>query len=178
VIDPRTGEQMGSIRRGQRYSAPLTAAHESPVPAFYQRGFRSVQRGRGKWLAHILQLTTGDGCPLQKHLKAQITRELDRLGLLLEQIKAVEMERYALVAAQRVAARAPAVMSLDFKRIGPEFAATPLLEGLFRQFDPSSTCAVQRRDFPVGDRPTRQLSLRPVAIGAVVEVTKRLKPLV
>jgi hypothetical protein len=26
------------------------------------------------------------------------------------------------------------------------------------------------------NRPTRQLSLRPVAIGAVVEVTKRLKP--
>jgi hypothetical protein len=46
------------------------------------------------------------------------------------------------------------------------------------RFDPSSTCAVERRDFPVGDRPTRQLSLRPVAIGAVVEVTKRLKPLV
>jgi hypothetical protein len=43
-------------------------------------------------------------------------------------------------------------------------------------FDPSSTCAVERRDFPVGDKPTRQLSLRPVAIGAVVEVTKRLKP--
>jgi hypothetical protein len=35
---------------------------------------------------------------------------------------------------------------------------------------------VGRRDFPVGDKPTRQLSLRPVAIGAVVEVTKRLKP--
>jgi len=46
------------------------------------------------------------------------------------------------------------------------------------QLDPTLTCAVQRRDFPVGDRPTRQLSLRPVAIGAVVEVTKRLKPLV
>jgi hypothetical protein len=29
---------------------------------------------------------------------------------------------------------------------------------------------------PVGDRLTRQLSLQPVAIGAVVEVTKRLKP--
>lgn len=42
--------------------------------------------------------------------------------------------------------------------------------------DPCSTCAVERRDFPVGDKPTRQLSLRPVAIGAVVEVTKRLKP--
>ena len=52
-------------------------------------------------------------------------------------------------------------------------------ERLFdRDHHPTLTCAVQRRDFPVGDRPTRQLSLRPVAIGAVVEVTKRLKPLV
>jgi hypothetical protein len=40
--------------------------------------------------------------------------------------------------------------------------------------DRSSTCSVQRRDFPVGDRPTRQLSLQPVAIGAAVGVTKRL----
>jgi hypothetical protein len=40
----------------------------------------------------------------------------------------------------------------------------------------SSLCAVERRDRPVGDRPTRQLSLQPVAIGAVVEVTIRLKP--
>jgi hypothetical protein len=39
----------------------------------------------------------------------------------------------------------------------------------------ASKCAVERRDHPVGDRPTRQLSLQPVAIGAVVEVTKRLK---
>jgi hypothetical protein len=38
-------------------------------------------------------------------------------------------------------------------------------------------CAVERRDHPAGDRPTRQLSLQPLAIGAVVEVTKRLKPL-
>jgi hypothetical protein len=29
---------------------------------------------------------------------------------------------------------------------------------------------------PAGVRPARQLSLQPVAIGAVVEVTKRLKP--
>ena len=40
----------------------------------------------------------------------------------------------------------------------------------------ASKCAVERRDHPVGDRPTRQLSLQPVAIGAVVEVTNRLKP--
>ena len=63
---------------------------------------------------------------------------------------------------------------------GPAFlmaAATLLVaEARMCERDPSSTCAVERRDFPVGDKPTRQLSLRPVAIGAVVEVTKRLKP--
>jgi hypothetical protein len=37
-------------------------------------------------------------------------------------------------------------------------------------------CAVLRRRFPVGERPTRQ-TLQPEATGATVEVTKRLKPL-
>ena len=37
-------------------------------------------------------------------------------------------------------------------------------------------CAVQRHGLPAGANPARRLSLPPVAIGAVVEVTKRLKP--
>jgi hypothetical protein len=37
-------------------------------------------------------------------------------------------------------------------------------------------CAVQRRSSSVGATPTRQLSLRPVAIGAAAEVTKLPKP--
>src|SRR6266568_2271039 len=40
---------------------------------------------------------------------------------------------------------------------------------------PFLACAVQRRRFPVGENPTRQ-SLQPEAIGAVMEVTKWLKP--
>ena len=44
-------------------------------------------------------LKTGDGRPLPPHLAAQIGRELDRLELLIEQIKAVEKERDALLAA-------------------------------------------------------------------------------
>ena len=39
-------------------------------------------------------------------------------------------------------------------------------------------CAVKRRRFSVGAKPTRQLSLQPVAIGAVEEATNLLKPLV
>jgi hypothetical protein len=37
-------------------------------------------------------------------------------------------------------------------------------------------CAVRRHGLPAGVSPARQLSLQPVVIGAVVEVTKRLKP--
>lgn len=44
-------------------------------------------------------LKTGDGRPLPAHLKMQIGRELDRLELLLEQIKTIEAERDAMLAA-------------------------------------------------------------------------------
>lgn len=81
------------------------------------------------------ELRTGDGRPLPPYLKAQITRELDRLELLLEQIKAAEAERDALLAAQKSAAPAPAAMLLDIKGVGPEFAAVLWTEGLFRHFD-------------------------------------------
>ena len=57
------------------------------------------------------------------------------IGTLLEQIKAVEAERDVLLAAQQVAAPAPAEMLLDIKGIGPEFAAILWSEGLFRHFD-------------------------------------------
>ena len=77
----------------------------------------------------------GDSVDVTAHLKAQISRELDRLELLIEQIKAVETERNELLAAQRVAAPAPAAMLLDIKGIGPEFAAVLWSEGLFRHFD-------------------------------------------
>ena len=36
-------------------------------------------------------------------------------------------------------------------------------------------CAVTRRRFPVGESPTRQM-LQPEVVGAVMEVTKWLKP--
>ena len=95
-------------------------------------GYEPLRRDRRQRLD---ELRTGDGRPLPNHLKAQISRELDRLELLIEQIKAVETERNALLAAQRVAAPAPAAMLLDIKGIGPEFAAVLWSEGLFRHFD-------------------------------------------
>jgi transposase len=85
--------------------------------------------------SRLEELQTGDGRLLPEHLKAQVRRELDRLELLLDQIKAVEVERDALLAVEETDAPAPAAMLLDIKGIGPEFAAILWSEGLFRHFD-------------------------------------------
>jgi hypothetical protein len=65
----------------------------------------------------------------------------------------------------------------DKRESGRYPAATPTLnrKGLAIA-KPLFLCAVQRHGLPAGVSPARQLSLQPVAIGAVVEVTKRLKP--
>ena len=83
------------------------------------------------------ELRTGDGRPLPPLLKAQISRELDRLDLLSGQIKAVEEVRDALVATDKKTQSrpTPAAMLLDIRGIGPEFAAILWSEGLFRHFD-------------------------------------------
>ena len=95
-------------------------------------GYEPLRRDRRQ---RLNELNTGDGRPLPRHLKSQIGRELDRLELLLEQIKAVEGERDELLAAQDVAVPAPAAMLLGIKGIGSEFAAILWSEGLFRHFD-------------------------------------------
>ena len=83
------------------------------------------------------ELITGDGRPLPECLKAQISRELDRLELLIEQIKAVEAERDAVLAQVQASSGvpAPAAQLLTLRGIGPEAAATLWTEGLFRTFN-------------------------------------------
>jgi transposase len=55
---------------------------------------------------------------LPVHLKAQVCRELDRLELLLEQIKAVEAERDVLLAAQQGASAGGDVARYQGHRAG------------------------------------------------------------
>jgi transposase len=95
------------------------------------RDYQPLHRDRRKRLE---ELRTGDDRALSSHIKAQICRELDRLELLLEQIKAVNAERDALVI-EKAATPAPAAMLLSIKGIGPEFAAVLQSEGLFRHFN-------------------------------------------
>lgn len=83
------------------------------------RDYQPVNRDRRQRLE---ELRTGDGRPLSKHLIAEICRELDRLELLLTQIKAVEAERDALIVQETPETPKEATALLGIKGIGPEFA--------------------------------------------------------
>ena len=92
-------------------------------------GYEPLKGDRRKCLD---ALVTGDGRPLPPALMAQISRELDRIELLIQQIKDVEEARDALL----VAADEPTpALLLSLKGIGPEFAAVLWSEGLSRKFD-------------------------------------------
>jgi transposase len=74
--------------------------------------------------------------PLPPHLRTQISRELDRLELLLGQIKAVETERDVLFApaVTQDAEKSPQAMLRELKGVGAKFAAVVWSEGLYRSF--------------------------------------------
>src|SRR5258707_8362999 len=79
-------------------------------------GYEPLRRDRR---ARLDALQTGDGRRLPQHLKAQVCRELDRLELLLEQIKAVEGERGAPLDAEQTKTSAPPPMLLGVHGVWP-----------------------------------------------------------
>ncbi|WP_445503370.1 IS110 family transposase [Microvirga sp. G4-2] len=103
----------------------------------FAQGVTDYEPLRGNRRQRLEQLMTGDGRPLPDHLKRQISRELDRLELILQQINTVEAERDALfvAAADNGQRPSPAAILMSLKGIGTEFAGVLWLEGLFRHFD-------------------------------------------
>lgn len=97
------------------------------------RGYEPLRRDRRQKLA---ALRTGEGRALPRQLSAEIGRALDRLELLLDQLKAVAAERAAMLAPARDEAGVPAVpaLLLALRGIGPDFAAGLWSEGLYRDF--------------------------------------------
>ncbi|CDZ42256.1 Putative transposase Y4rJ [Neorhizobium galegae bv. officinalis] len=95
------------------------------------RGYDPLRRDRREQLE---TLRTGDGRVLPLHMKRQVLRELDRLELLIDQIKGVEAERDDMLANERQSTREVALLS-KVVGVGPEFAAVLWGEGLFRHFD-------------------------------------------
>jgi transposase len=103
----------------------------------FAQGITHYEPGHRDRRTRLDALRTGDGRLVPPHLKALIVRELDRLELVLEQLKSVETERDdVLVATSPEAAGEPRPAGLlrALKGIGPEFAAILWSEGLFRSF--------------------------------------------
>jgi transposase len=126
-------------RRVSRERQTLTAERVQHVNRIkgllFAQGIRDYEPLRRDRRQRLDALTTGDGRPLPLHLKTQIRRELDRLELLLEQIRTVEAERDALLERARTAeaALAPALL-LGLRGIGADIAGILWAEGLFRPF--------------------------------------------
>jgi transposase len=99
------------------------------------QGIRDYDPLRRNSRARLDQLRTGDGRPLPPRLKAQIARELDRIEMLVTQLKAVEAERDALLQQARDEASRPAAMLAQLKGIGPQIATLLWSEALFRHFN-------------------------------------------
>jgi len=107
----------------------------------FSQGISDYEPLRRNRRQRLDELKTGDARPLPPHMRAQISRELDRLELLLEQIKAVEIERDALLISATKPegmnadwTRAPQAMLISLNGIGPEIAAVLWSEGLYRSF--------------------------------------------
>ena len=99
----------------------------------FSQGITTYEPMRRDRRNRLEELRTGDGRVLPAHMRAQIDRELDRLELVIAQIKALEVERDAVMAAE--VANQPMAMLTTIKGIGAESAAILTSEGLFRHFD-------------------------------------------
>lgn len=105
----------------------------------FAQGIGDYEPLRTNRRARLEELTTGDGRPLPRHVKREIERELDRLELVMRQIKEVERERDAMLepAVDTAIEEAPAPASarlLQLRGIGPEFAGVLHAEAFFRNF--------------------------------------------
>jgi transposase len=145
-------EDRRRVSRERKSLANERVRHTNRIKGLlFGQGISGYEPHRQDRRARLTELTTGDGRPLPAHLKAQISRELDRLELVLKQIRECEQTRDALLTAaqstiatevdkptpvEQSARPAPSVpsMLLELKGIGPETASVLWLEGLSRRF--------------------------------------------
>jgi transposase len=155
-------EDRRHISRGREVLVAERIEHTNRIKGLlFSQGISNydpLKRDRRKRLD---ELKTGDGRPLPPHLKTRIVQELDRIELLLDQIKAVEAACDAMLAApraakpkadaQQTASPSPAApkveagqtvspptavqMLLKVKSIGPQLASLLWCEALYRHFD-------------------------------------------
>ena len=104
----------------------------------FAQGISGYEPARRDRRTRFEDLRTGDGRVLPDHLKGQISRELDRLELVLGQIKDIEARRDKVLVddhADNAIARTTLPLLLNLKGIGSEFAYVLWAECFYRRFD-------------------------------------------
>jgi transposase len=93
---------------------------------------------RSNRMLRLERLRTGDGRELPRRLRTEIVRELQRLDLVLQMIKAIEKERDAMASATQTSpdSNAKKIQQLvKIKGIGAETATVLVGEVFYRHFD-------------------------------------------
>jgi transposase len=93
---------------------------------------------RSNRMLRLERLRTDDGRELPRRLRTEIVRELQRLELVLQMIKAIEKERDAMASATQTSpdSNAKKIQQLvKIKGIGPETATVLVGEVFYRHFD-------------------------------------------
>src|ERR1700756_2471040 len=94
VAPSRAEEDRRRLCREYKELVAERVRHVNRIKGFlFAQGIRDYEPLKRDRRACLDRLRTGDGRPLLAYLKAQLIRELDRLELLLDQIKTVEAER-------------------------------------------------------------------------------------
>jgi len=137
MVVPPTPEQEDR-RRTSRERAALVrerTRHVNRVKGLLAgQGITDYEPLHKERLARLEALRTSDGSPLPKRLKAELSRELDVINLLLRQIEEVSTERDAAAAPGATRNTSPAALLARLKGIGPQIASVLWLEGFYRQF--------------------------------------------
>jgi len=129
-------EDRRRISRERKTLIAERVVHVNRIKGFlFAQGIGDYEPLRRDRRARLEALQTGDGRPLPAHMKAQLVRELDRLELILDQLRQVEAVREELLDQATATTAAPAARLLQLKGVGPEFANLLWSEGFYRHFD-------------------------------------------
>lgn len=119
-------------RERQQLVSERTALSNRIKGLLISQGARGYDPLRGDRRARLEQLTTGDGRALPARLKAEVARMLDRLELILQQLKQTEHERDQVLKQQP--ADSPLAALLDLRSLGGQSAHELWSECLYRPF--------------------------------------------
>jgi transposase len=137
MVVPPTPEQEDRRRTSRERAALLRerVRHVNRIKGLLAgQGIADYEPLRPNRRARLEELVTGDGRPLPRHLKAEVSRTLDIIELVLKQIAQVSALHEAAVESRHdEEAPVPALLA-RLKGIGPQIAAVLWLEAFYRQF--------------------------------------------